>query len=763
MNTARFLPAFRLFLLLTLLSGGVALAQSPRLKAANRQFENFSYLNAIRQYEELLRKGQNLEVFERREVLTNLAFAYRRIQDSRNAERVYADLLDEFPDADSETYLYYAQALAQNGKHRESQKAYATYGDRQTADLRGKKFAVSYLDVNRFYQDSSSYKVEYLPINSRQADFSPMFYKNGLVFVSAREEGGALKRIFGFNQTPFLDLYFAPDTSELRRPDPVRSGGAAIGGATGSGGNAEAVSEPAKPLSKIEQFSRTLNTKYHEGPMTFNREQNFIVFTRNNYLKGKTGKSSDGVTKLKLYSAVLKPNGKWGDVKELPFNSDEFSCGHPAFSPDDKKLYFVSDKPGGFGGTDLYVVDFGDGKWGQPVNLGKALNTEGNEMFPFVDGGNTLYFASDGHEGLGGLDIFAAKDLKTAENLGAPINSDKDDFGFISTPDRASGYFSSNRKRGLSDDNLYSFRRSCKQLNLLVYDATTRAPMPGVQVRLVRDGQNQDLRQTSAAGLVDLCLQSGGEYEFKALKEGYASGSLRYSTRTNSSGHQTSLAIYLQKSAGQLVRGVVKSEFTKQPMAGVEVTLENEKDGSRQKVVTGSDGSYEFDAKPGAAHRLIAQKDNYATNKNVVKPKKGAKVIQTETGLYGQNEVFKLENIYYDLDRYFIRPDAAAELTRLVPVLKQNPDMKIEIRSHTDSRAPDAYNLKLSDNRAQAVVDFLVARGISSNRLVSRGYGETALVNDCGNGVSCSEEKHQANRRTEFKVIAVRSDALSKR
>jgi outer membrane protein OmpA-like peptidoglycan-associated protein len=762
MNLVRFSRFSPLFLLLALLPGGVALAQSPRLKAANRQFENYSYLNAIRQYEDLLRKGQNLEVFERREVLTNLAFAYRRIQDSRNAERVYADLLAEFPDADAETYLYYAQALAQNGKHRESQKAYALYGDRQTADLRGKKFAVSYLDLNRFYQDSSSYKVEYLPINSRQADFSPMFYRNGLVFVSAREEGGALKRIFAFNQTPFLDLYFAPDTSELHRPEPTRSGGAAIGGASG-GGSVEATPEPSKPLSKIEQFSRTLNTKYHEGPMTFNREQNFIVFTRNNYLKGRTGKSSDGVTKLKLYSAALKPNGKWGDVKELTFNSDEFSCGHPAFSPDDKKLYFVSDKPGGFGGTDLYVVDFEDGKWGQPVNLGKALNTEGNEMFPYVDGGGTLYFASDGHEGLGGLDIFAVKDGRTVENLGAPINSDKDDFGFICTPDRASGYFSSNRKRGLADDNLYSFRRSCKQLNLLVYDAATRAPLAGAQVRLVRDGANGELRQTSANGLVDLCLQSGGEYEFKAMKEGYASGSLRYSTRTNSSGHQTSLAIYLQKSNAQLVRGVVKSEFTKQPMAGVEVTLENEKDGTRQKVVTGTDGSYEFDVKPGAAHRIIAEKDHYAVNKNVLRVKKGAKVIQTETGLYGQNEVFKLENIYYDLDKYFIRPDAAAELNKLIPVMKQNPDMKIEIRSHTDSRANDAYNLRLSDNRAQAVVDYLVARGIPTSRLVAKGYGETELVNECGNGVACSEEKHQANRRTEFKVIAVRAERLSKR
>lgn len=744
---------------LGLLLTGPALAQGNRLKTANKQFENFSYLNAVREYEDLL-KGGGLTPTQRQEALTKLAYSYRRLQDSRNAERVYADLLAEFPHSDPENHLYYAQALAQNGKHRESQKVYAVYGDRQKADLRGKKFAVSYLDVNRFYQDSSSYKIEYLPINSRQSDFSPMYYRGGLAFVSARNEGGMLKRIFGSDKTPFLDLYFAPDTSELRIPaEAVGSGGMALGGSSTSDQAVETAPENARPLSKIEQFSRTLNTKYHEGPMTFNQAQNFIVFTRNNHNKNKTGKSSDGVTKLKLYSAELKPNGKWGNVKELPFNSDDYSCGHPAFSPDDKKLYFVSDKPGGFGGTDLYTVEFEDGKWGTPVNVGRELNTEGNEMFPYVDAHGNLYFASDGHEGIGGLDVFFAETRngqkpKQVTNLGAPINSDKDDFGFICSTDRTAGYFSSNRKRGLNDDNLYAFRKTCKQLNVLVYDAATRKPLPNAQVRTVLNGENRDLAPTNASGAASLCLQTGGEYQFMALLDGYAPGSVAYSTRTNSSAHQTGLAIYLEKASTQLVRGVVKSEFTKRPMGGVEVTLEDEKTGARQKVVTGEDGSYEFAASEGSTHRIVAKKDNYAVNKlTVTKPQRG-KV--TETGLYGRGEVFQMNNIYYDLDKYFIRKDAAAELDRLGWILRQNPDMKIEVRSHTDARARDAYNLKLSQNRARAVVDYLVAKGISAKRLIHKGYGETELVNDCGNGVNCSEKMHQENRRTEFKIVAVK-------
>lgn len=753
------LSASGLILLLAVLLSGPVLAQSARLKAANRQYDNFSYINAIRLYEDFLRTGKNVQPAERKEALTKLGFAYRRMQDTRNAERVYADLTGEFEDVESEAYLYYAQALASNGKYRESQKIYSRYGELQAADLRGKRFTVSYMDMNRFYQDSSSYKIEYLPINSRQADFSPMYFKSGLVFVSARDEGGIVKRVFNWNQTPFLDLYFLPDTAELRKLPVVTKGGAAVGGAM----NTTAIEpEPEdKPLTKTEKFSRTLNTKYHEGPMTFNRDQNFIVFTRNNYNKGRTGKSSEGVNKLKLYSAVLKPNGKWGDVKELPFNSENFSCGHPAFSPDDSRLYFVSDMPGGFGGTDLYAVEFNGGQWGTPVNVGKQLNTEGNEMFPFASADGNIYFASDGHEGLGGLDVFFAEMnngvvMKNPENLGAPINSEKDDFGFICSTDRNAGYFSSNRRKGISDDNIYAFRKACKQLNVIVYDAVTRAPLPDVELRTIVNGENQNLSQTASDGSINLCLQSGSEYEFKAIREGYASNGIKYSTRTNSSGHQTSLAIYLQKSNGQLLKGVVKSEFTQEPMAGVEVLLENEKDGSKQRVVTGADGGYEFDVKPGANHRITARKDKYATNKNVLaKTKKGPKVIQAETGLYGEGEVFRIDNIYYDLNKYFIRPDAAAELNKLVPVMKQNAEMKIEIRAHTDSRSSDVYNARLSENRARAVVDYLVARGISPNRLVANGYGESELVNECVDGVKCSEDEHQANRRTEFKVISV--------
>ncbi len=740
-----------------------AQAQSARLRAANKQFDNLSYVSAVRAYEEFLRADKKKEPAETREAMIKLGYSYRKLQDTRNAERVYGELVKEYTDLDSEVYLYYAQSLAANGKYRESQKMYSQYGEKQAQDLRGRRFTVSYMDMNRFYQDSSSYRVYNLPINSRQADFSPMYYKNGLVFVSARDESGAVKRVFNWNQTPFLDLYFHPDTNQLRVPGapPARSANAAVlgGGSDTKATDAEAIAE-TQPLTKAEIFSRTLNTKYHEGPMTFTKDQNFIVFTRNNTSKGKAGKSSDGVKKLKLYSSVNK-NGKWIDIQELPFNSSEYSVGHPAFSPDNVKMYFASDMPGGYGGTDIYVVEYNNGQWGTPVNMGKEINTEGNEMFPFADEAGSLYFSSDGHEGLGGLDVFYAdlKDgvaYKGVVNAGAPINSEKDDFGFITDKNRTSGYFSSNRKKGISDDDIYSFRRTCKQLNILVYDAKTNTPLENADVRILRNGMNQELKLTNLQGRADLCVDSNTEYEFKAIKEGYAMNSVRFSTLTQSPKPVMNVSIYLDRSETTLVKGIVKTEVNQKPAQGVKVTLRNEKDKSEQTVITGPDGGYEFNTKPNAPYTITAQKDRYATKKTQYgKVKRNTKVITDSLGLYGVGDVFQLKNIYYDLNKFFIRADAARELDHVLAILKEYPQMQIELRSHTDARATDAYNIRLSENRARAAMDYLVSRGVSANRLMAKGYGETEIINGCVDGVNCNENEHQQNRRTEFKILAV--------
>ena len=281
-------------------------------------------------------------------------------------------------------------------------------------------------------------------------------------------------------------------------------------------------------------------------------------------------------------------------------------------------------------------------------------------------------------------------------------------------------------------------------------------PLENADVRILRNGVNQELRLTNDKGRTDLCVDSNTDYEFRAIKEGYAMNSVRFSTLTQSPKPVLNVSIYLERSENTVVKGVMKTEVNQQPATGVKVTLRNDKDKSEQTVTTGPDGGYEFDVKPSAPYTITAQKDRYATKKaQYGKTKTKSQVITDSLGLYGVGDVFQLKNIYYDLNKFFIRADAAQELDHVLNILKEYPQMKIELRSHTDSRATDTYNIRLSENRARAAMDYLVSRGIPANRLIARGYGESEIVNGCVDGVNCSENEHQQNRRTEFKVVSV--------
>lgn len=756
---------FKFFIVLfALFSIQMAAAQSGRLKVANRYFEKGSYVEAIRTYEMFLRTEQKDKVAEK-EALKNLAFSYRKVDDARNAERVYRELISRYgEEIESEQYLYYAQALAKNGRYRESQRMYSKYGQEQTEDLRGRRFTVAYMDESVFYKDSALYRIQFMyPLNSRQADFSPMYHEKGLVFVSARDEGGIIKRVFMQNETPFLDLFMHPDTTLLSKEITKQPKTASLGGSGEASDVAtiESFEKEAKENSEVEEFSKSINTKYHEGPVSFFSDHKKLVFTRNNYNNGRVRKNKNGVNMLKLYESTF--NGKkWTNIKELPFDSDEYSCGHPAITPDDSKMYFVSDMAGGFGGTDIYVVEYNNGEWGSPVNMGREINTEGNEMFPYIDENGNLYFASDGHAGLGGLDIFFAElenDLPKGEpqNLGFPINTSRDDFGLITRNGGKDGYFSSNRRVGYSDDNIYHFRKECRQLKVYVYDAKTKQPLVATDVRLVRNGINQNLLVTDDNGMVSICLETAADFEFKATKEGYTQGSVSYGTMSSSLSNNAEIKIYLERSKLPLITGIITSEVNGQPLEGATVTLRNTRDGSTEQLVTGADGRYTFQPTKEGKYEISAVKDRYATNtEQLGKVKKSKTNVEQNIGLIGEGDIFTLNNIYYDLDKYFIRADAARELqAKLLPVMQKYPDIKVEIRSHTDSRASDDYNFRLSQKRAQAVVDYLIRNGIAPNRMIAKGYGESELANNCSDGVRCSESEHQQNRRTEFKILTV--------
>ncbi|RYF60445.1 MAG: flagellar motor protein MotB, partial [Cytophagaceae bacterium] len=419
---------------LLLLVGPVSLAQNAA-KRADQQFAQLAYAPAAELYETAIKEAQLPTEAEVRQARSKLGYCYRQLRDTHNAERIYRDLIGDgqLPADYTDAYLHFAQALASNGKYKEAQEAYETYGSMQTADSRGPRFSKLYRDVSALTSNAGSYRVDFLDLNTPDAEFSPMLYRGGLVFVTSSKADNGVRRVFKWDNTPFLDLHYVPELSAVKgttaasmtggkssrrqiRMQSYRPLGRDDFTASTSndsrtvgvyGGSQVAAGEGygMVPVSESDQFSQSLNSKYHEGPATFSSDGSRVIFTRNNFNNGQSATSKDGVNKLKLYTAK-QINGVWSDIEEMPFNSDEYSTGHPALSIDNQRLYFASDMPGGMGGTDIYVSKWEGTRWSAPVNMGADVNSKGNELFPFVDEKGNLYFSSDGLPGLGDLDLF---------------------------------------------------------------------------------------------------------------------------------------------------------------------------------------------------------------------------------------------------------------------------------------------------------------------------------------------------------------------
>lgn len=808
----------------------VATAQQSLLKIAEHHYDNLSFVKAIEAYEQALSKN-NIESGDATSARIKLADSYCKLNDSRNAERVFRDLLSsgaELSDDNSVVYLKYAQVLASNGKYQESQGMYDTYTQKVQNDPRGPEFSKLYNDISVLSKNANCYSVDYLSINTTAADFSPSYFRNGLVFVSNRSSSSAVRRVFQWSETPFLDLFFLEDLAELGGNSTAGLGGSTIADNSGARkrkktsivGNDEYTAPTAndsrtigsyggtnismgygygdRPQTESERFNNTINSKYHEGPSAFFKDGQRVIFTRNNFVKGKAENSSEGINKLKLYIANAEKDG-WGNLAELPFNSNEYSTGHPALTPKEDFLFFASDMPGGFGGTDIYAAKIENGNWSQPINLGPKINTKGNEMFPYIDENGNLYFSSNGLPGLGGLDMFFVQldntsVLSTPVNLGTPINSSMDDFGMLTDGLRKSGYFSSNRKRGGDDDDIYKFVRECElqegcDLILAVYDAQNKMPLDNVTITYGdAAGEIQEVQTNDDGSVTIENLDENTEYSFSASRDGYSTNVISLTTencddeparmeipmspitdalaknQTPASRRPTGLGVQgpdsglsesgFQNNTTCTIRGRVLFQNSENPVDGVLVTLKNECNGATQTAYTDASGYYEFIVSEGCDYTLEGTKDNLASQgKTVSKLSCIDDGVTANIYMFGSGDIVQIENIYFDYGKYFIRPDARVGIDKLVKVMRQYPGMKIELSSHTDSRSPSDFNQKLSEGRARESAEYLFKRGISRNRVTYHGYGETRILNGCVDGVKCTEEQHQANRRTEFKIL----------
>lgn len=783
-----------IYIILILVIGSTCLqAQTAKLKRAKKYMDDLNYISAIEVYNQILAKKDVAEA------KINLAECYRKIGDPFNAEYWYAQVV-RLPEAQPEHKLFYGMALQRNGKCNLAKPWFQEFIKAVPNDVRGTHLARACdYEKELLTKNAGIYQIKNLPFNSDLDDFSPAMNGDLLVFSSDRDRGAAVKREHSWTGSPFNELYQVKVENTTEQP----------------GG--EKYTRPTK-------FSSDLNTKYHDAAVSFSPDGSEIYYTRNNYVGRKLGKDDKGVTRLKVFVANPKGEGHWSSAIGLPFNSDEYSVAHPCLSHDGGKLYFASDMPGGFGGMDLYYAEYENGTWGPPINMGNRINTEGNEIFPTWHGENTLYFSSDGHIGLGGLDIYRVKWMEEdqkwteVENIGAPINSNSDDLGIVLNEEGTFGYFSSDRSGGQGRDDIYSFIKISAPLEVYVYDEQTGKPIKGASVtHSCAEGE----RTTGKDGLIAYEIKLNSCCDFTAAFNGYDNASKQGCT-AGITNVPVKVEIPLRRSIQIALQGFVYDDETGQPVPNATVSVTSDCDGEDvDPVLTDDKGFYSLPLRRDCCYRVRADKTGYmaATRDSICtwdftediildqdlfllpitrqtlsqndrsggeggpKRRSDGTYVDEEgnpfTGVgpdgrrykdgrpVGTDKPFQVSptpsmpgepiayllHIYYDFDKSNIRDEAIPELEKLLTLLNDNPNIIVELASHTDARGSHRYNTRLSQRRAEAAVEWLLAKGISLDRLVPRGYGETVPVNDCVNNIPCNERKHQMNRRTEFRVL----------
>ena len=637
----------RKYIVLLLLFPIAIIAQNRTLQKAEKTFSKEGYVSAIQIYERLAEKGMGSE-----QIYEKLGDANYFNANYVKAEQWYTkryELKGTFP---KEFLFRYGQSLKSAGKDKLAQEILAQYAKENPTQQRAKNQSQQ-LAQQSIKKGSDGFTIQNINTNTKYSDYSSTLKGDTLIFASARPKVMG-NQIYARTGQPFTNLYYTVQQAD---------------------GN----------YSKAELYSKNTFSIFHEASPVFTKDGNTMYYTQNELKENNQRKVVNG--RYKIYKSV-KENGKWKSLGVLPiFKNDTIRVAHPALSPDEKILYFASDAKGTFGQSDLYKIELRpDGTIGNPENLGNTINTEGRESYPFVTKDNILLFASDGHPGQGGFDIFA---LDLTQNgalpvhLSAPINSAFDDFGLSWDRQINNGVFTSNRPEGQGDDDLYVF--------------TNTKPF----------------------------------FEFD------------YNAR---------------------IIGKVIDRNTTLPLANAIVTLYDSRGKELASITTNETGDFVFEkVLSNTTYRTQANKETYTNNETA--PSLALYEREVSTTIVLDQDQYKLEqgldlakalslrHIYFDLDKSNIRKDARVELEKIVEVLTQNPTIKIEIGSHTDSRQSKAYNQALSQRRAKSTLEYLVQRGIAKSRLTAKGYGESQLVNQCADGVQCSEAEHQLNRRSTFVIV----------
>ncbi len=731
MKNTKYIPIiFIIFLSLAVSS------QNAAVKKANKFYSVQSYAQAIPYYEKAYKKDSTNKL-----ILSNLGDCYRLTNNAKGQLVCYGGLV-RFGKAEPIHKLYYGQALMESGQKDKAK----TYFDEYTSDNRGKDLASSIEKSKQYAKNADAYKIDLSSFNSPQSDFCAVNFNNTIVFASSRNKTKWINMKHGWTNDSYLNLYTTEKMSGIE--------------------------------IKPQVFMSDLDSKFNDGPVCFSKDFNTVYFTRNNY--SKKAISKEGTYKLKIFEAKMNVNG-FESVVVLPFNNNDYNCAHPSISNDGNTLFFTSDMPGGTGGMDIYMSTKGtDGVWGAPQNLGDKVNTPGTEAFPFIANNGLLYFSSNGHDGLGGLDIYETKikDNKAGKvyNMGEPVNSKDDDFGLFLGDDNKNGFVSSNRQNGGMDDDIYNFQilrevKRGKEIIIATKDKESGEILANTVVKF-----NSEYITTNEKGEFPTTVEDDVNYNLTVEKDNYYK--LEDSVSTKTSPDETfTKTLLLEKDPKLALLALVTDAKTNAPLEGVKITIK-ELPGNEafDTYTTAIAGDYRKPLKgkkigDKISYSIVLEKEKYLTRTltfiyDIKKPgdinvneSMDMKLGKVEVGM-DLAKMIDIKPIYFDLGKFAIRKDAATELDKVVAVMKEYPNMFIQLGSHTDCRGAAKANIALSDKRAKASAGYIVKAGIQKDRIVGKGFGESKLLNACAcEGKvkpTCSEDEHSKNRRTEFIITKLK-------
>ena len=616
-------------ILILVLASSLISAQNKDTQIADKLFKKFEFISAAESYLKLV-ASNNADGY----VYSQLGDCYFNIYNTKEAAKWYAKAIAK--KQDSELYYRYAQMLKANGNYAESNKQMQKFSEMQPNDSRSKIFNENPNYVPVLLDQRKSFDVKPIDINSDKSDFGAFLIDNTIYFTSARNSNS---KIYSWTKEPFLDIYKANLNED-------------------------------GTISNI-LLLKEINSKYHDGSVSITQDGSTMYFTSDSFRENSFEK--DKASKLKLgrnniFSAKFV-NGKWDEITSLPFNSKDYSTGNPSISKDGKTLYFSSNMPGSIGGVDIWKVAISEtGSYGTPENLGKSVNTEGNESFPFITSDNVLYFSSDAKQGLGAMDVYKIDLTKNSEakNLGKPVNSEKDDFAFTINENKNIGFVASNRN---GNDDIFKLIPVCNyEVNAIVTNANSGEILAEANVSILDDKSNIiSTIKSNNKGEVSFTVDCEKTFTIQAIKDGFEGNSF---------------AVIASKKKG---------------------------------------GSIKIDAVLKPISEIITEKE------------------------------VKLKPIFFEYNNSNITQQGAFELDKLVQIMKNNEKLIIFVKSHTDNRGTDEFNLLLSDKRVKATIQYVISNGIDPNRISGKGFGETEPKVDCKE--NCTEEAHEQNRRSEFLIV----------